>query len=230
MRIFIGIILYNILIIFLLIYTFFFSANDVKVQNLKDVSGLALDDALNKLIDYEISIEYVESNKEKETVLYTQPLSNKLVYEKQMITLYVSKGYLKEKYRNLENIMYEDSKEYLNKLVKEYKIELVVTYKNDNMMLDGLIYKQNSETNYIDYNDTLEIVVISNPKTVILPDFTGWNYMELLRYINENDINVILEYVSILYPSNHVVSQSVLPGERVLKNSNPITISLAKEI
>ena len=230
MRIFIGIILYNILIIFLLIYTFFFSANDVKVQNLKDVSGLALDDALNKLIDYEISIEYVESNKEKETVLYTQPLSNKLVYEKQMITLYVSKGYLKEKYRNLENIMYEDSKEYLNKLVKEYKIELVVTYKNDNMMLDGLIYKQNSETNYIDYNDTLEIVVISNPKTVILPDFTGWNYMELLRYINENDINVILEYVSILYPSNHVVSQSVLPGERVLKNSNPITIYLAKEI
>ena len=213
-----------------MIYTFFFSANDVKVQNLKDVSGLALDDALNKLIDYEISIEYVESNKEKETVLYTQPLSNKLVYEKQMITLYVSKGYLKEKYRNLENIMYEDSKEYLNKLVKEYKIELVVTYKNDNMMLDGLIYKQNSETNYIDYNDTLEIVVISNPKTVILPDFTGWNYMELLRYINENDINVILEYVSILYPSNHVVSQSVLPGERVLKNSNPITIYLAKEI
>ena len=230
MRIFIGIILYNILIIFLLIYTFFFSANDVKVQNLKDVSGLALDDALNKLIDYEISIEYVESNKEKETVLYTQPLSNKLVYEKQMITLYVSKGYLKEKYRNLENIMYEDSKEYLNKLVKEYKIELVVTYKNDNMMLDGLIYKQNSETNYIDYNDTLEIVVISNPKTVILPDFTGWNYMELLRYINENDINVILEYVSILHPTNHVVSQSVLPGERVLKNSNPITIYLAKEI
>jgi beta-lactam-binding protein with PASTA domain len=96
-------------------------------------------------------------------------------------------------------------------------------------MLDGLIYKQKSESDYIDYNDIFELVVISNPKTVTIPDFMGWNYMDLLRFTNENDINVIIEYVSMLYPSNHVVGQSVEAGEMILKNSNPITIYLAKE-
>jgi hypothetical protein len=33
----------------------------------------------------------------------------------------------------------------------------------------------------------------------------------------------------ILYPANYAVGQSVVAGSMVLKNSNPITIYLAKE-
>ena len=73
--------------------------------------------------------------------------------------------------------------------------------------------------------ETYKAVAVS-----ILPDFTGWNYIELLRFSLENDINIHIIFIPILYPSNHVISQSVLPGEAMLKNSNPITIYLSKEI
>ena len=77
--------------------------------------------------------------------------------------------------------------------------------------------------------DVLELVVISNPKTVKIPDFTGWYYKDLIKYSNENNINITFEYVMILYPANYAVGQSVEAGSMVLKNSNPITIYLAKE-
>ena len=144
--------------------------------------------------------------------------------------LYISKGYLREKYQNIENTLYEDNKEYLNNLVKNYKIELTVTYKKDKTMLDGLISNQNTLDRYVDFGEQLEIVVISNPKTVVLPDFIGKNYIEVLKFAQENDLNIIVEFIPILYLNNHVVGQSVLPGEEILKNSNPIIIYLSKEI
>lgn len=230
MRIFLCFLLYNLLLLSLFLYTYFFSSSEIKIQYLKDVSGLNEEEALDVLKDYEITIEYVESKKNKDEVLYTKPYAMEMVYEKQMITLYVSKGYQNEKYQILENKIFKDEKEYLDKLVSEHKIELIVNYVTNTKMLDGLIYKQVTKNQYISEGDTLELYVVSNPKFIILPDFTGWNYIELLRFSYENDINIHIVFLPILYPSNHVISQSVLPGEAMLKNSNPITIYLSKEI
>ena len=102
--------------------------------------------------------------------------------------------------------------------------------KKDNLMLDGLIYKQFSDDDFIDIGETVELVVISNPKTIKIPDFIGWSYIELLKYCQQNELNIIIEYIPILYLRNHVVGQSVSAGEEVLKNSNPIVIYLSKEI
>ena len=230
MRIFLSFIIYNVLLGTLLLYTYFFSSNDIKVHYLKDVTGLKEDQAMEVLLDFDITIEYVESNKEKETVLYSHPFAGELVYEKQMITLYVSKGYLREKYINIENTLYEDNIEYLKTLVNDYKIELEISYKKDSMMLDGLIYQQVTEDEFIDNGEKIELIVVSNPKTIKLPDFIGWNYIELLKYCQQNEINIIIEYIPILYVRNHVVGQSVSPGEEVLKNSSTIVIYLSKEI
>ena len=230
MRIIIVLTIYNILLISSFLYTYLFSSEDIKVRYLKDVTGLEEDQAIDVLMNYEITLEYVESSTEKDKVLYTSPKAGELVYDKQMVTLYISKGYLREKYQNIENTLYEDNKEYLNNLVKDYKIELTVTYKKDKTMLDGLISNLNTLDQYVDFNEQLEIVVISNPKTVVLPDFIGKNYVEVLKFAQENDLNIIVEFIPILYLNNHVVGQSVLPGEEVLKNSNPIIIYLSKEI
>ena len=230
MRIFFIIIVYNVLLLSFLLYTYFFSSTDVKISYLKDVTGFTEEQALEVLIDYEITLEYVESTKAKETVLYSSPSAGELVYEKQMVTLYVSKGYLRDRYLNIENTLYEENVEYLNELVRDYKIELVITYKKDNLMLDGLIYQQFSDDDFIDIGETVELVVISNPKTIKIPDFIGWSYIELLKYCQQNELNIIIEYIPILYLRNHVVGQSVSAGEEVLKNSNPIVIYLSKEI
>ena len=45
----------------------------------------------------------------------------------------------------------------------------------------------------------------------------------------ENDINIEFVYIEVLYPVDFAVGQSVKPHTEVLKNSNPITVYLAKE-
>ena len=220
---------YHILLIVLVFYTIFFANNDIKMNYLKDVSSKSEDEGILLLSDYQIAIEYVESQMQKDIILYSKPAAGELVYENQMITLYVSKGYMMEKYRNLENMLYDEAIEYLESLIKEYKIEVVITYEKNNKHLDGLIYKQKMIDEYIDMFDTIELVVISNPKSISIKDFTGWHYKDVINYAKENSINVSFEYIPILFPKDYVVGQSVLAGTEVLKNSNPITIYLAKE-
>ncbi len=229
MRLFIGIIVYNLLLNIVLFYVIFFSNNDIKMNYLKDVAGMNEEDGILLLSDYEIAIEYLESDLKKSTILYSKPASGELVYEKQMVTLYVSKGYYLDRYKNLENQIYDDTKEYLTNLINTYQIEVVITYKNDNHLLDGLIYEQIIKDEFIEKEDVLELVVISNPKTVKIPDFTGWHYKDIIKYSVDNNINFTFEYVMILFPSDYAIGQSVIAGATVLKNSNPITIYLAKE-
>ena len=123
MRIYLGIIIYNVLLTVLVFYTIFFANNDIKMNYLKDVSGKSEEEGIMLLSDYQIALEYVESELDKNVILYSKPDSGELVYENQMITLYISKGYLTEKYRNLENMMYADCNEYLESLIKTFKID-----------------------------------------------------------------------------------------------------------
>ena len=229
MRLIISILVYNLLLWAVLFYVVFFSNTDIKMNYLKDVSGLSEEEGILLLSDYEVAIEYIESDKIKSTILNSKPQPGELVYENQMITLYVSKGYYLDRYKNLENLIYDDTKDYLEKLINDYKVEVVITYKKDNHLLDGLIYNQITKDEFIEEKDVLELVVISNPKTVKIPDFTGWHYKDLIKYSIDNNINFIFEYVILLYPANYAVGQSVEAGSMVLKNSNPITIYLAKE-
>ena len=219
----------NLLLVLYLFYVFFLTNNDIKMSYLKDLTGIKEEEGIEALVDYQVAVEYIESNLEKETIVRTQPAAGQLVYENQMITLYVSKGYVKEKYKNLENRIYEDCYEYLNHLKKDYKITISITYKESKTHLDGLIYQQITSDEFIDENEKIELIVIINPKTVILPDFTGWYYKDVIKYANENEININFEYICVLFPIDYVVGQSVLKGYEVLKNSNPITIYLAKE-
>ena len=137
MRVIIGFIIYNVLLVLLVFYVIFFSGTDIKMHYLKDVSGKKEDDGILLLNDYQIAIEYVESDQEKSTILYSKPQAGELVFENQMITLYISKGYYLDRYKILKNQIYDDCEEYLNKLINDYQIELVITYKKDNNLLDG---------------------------------------------------------------------------------------------
>ena len=73
MRLIISILVYNLLLWAVLFYVVFFSNTDIKMNYLKDVSGLSEEDGILLLSDYEVAIEYVESDKEKSTILYSIP-------------------------------------------------------------------------------------------------------------------------------------------------------------
>lgn len=220
---------YNILLIFIFIYTFIFTGNDIKMHYLQDIRGFKEEDGVLLLDNYEVAIIYIESDEEKSTILYTKPQSNELVYENQLITVYVSKGYETPKFATLEKKHYNDVVLYINKIKEEYELDVKITYLKDKFLPDGLILEQKTTDQFIDLHDKLELVVIDNPKSVQIPNFVGWNYRKVLDYAIENDINIEFEYVEILYPKNYVIGQSVTEGDYVLKNSNPIIIYISKE-
>ena len=95
-------------------------------------------------------------------------------------------------------------------------------------MVDGLIYKQIIDDDFIDRNDKLELVVIKNERKIILPSFIGWYYKDVIEYANKHSLIILFEYVDFLYQEDYVVGQSVDSGIEVLKNSSPIIIYLAK--
>ena len=228
MRKYLLLFIYNFCLVAVVFYIFFIANKEVKLLSLPSVKGLTEEEGITLLKDYEVAIKYVESDIAKDTILYTEPNANQLVFEKQLIILYVSKGYA-PKYRNLKNQIYEDCKSYLSELKEEYNLDITVKYVEIGEYPDGLIYEMRTEHDYISPNEKVEITVISNPKTVVLPDFIGWTYQDVLKFARDNKINVEFEYVSFLFEANCVVGQSVLAGELVFKQSNPVIIYLAKE-
>ena len=228
MKFYIGIVIYNIILLLAVIYLFNFASNDFKMSYLKDVSGLKLDSGLEYLSDYEINVLYVESEKDEAIILYSQPKANSLVYEKQSITLYVSSGYNPEKYESIKNKMYEDSVEYLESIKKTYNLNIIINYKEDRYLPDGLIYDFQTDSDVIINNDTVYITVIKNTKYIIIPDFYGWYYKDVLNYAKNNEIKIDIIYTDLFYTPDFVIGQSVKEGTKVLKNSNPIIIYVAK--
>lgn len=229
MKKYLILLVFNIILTSLLFYTFFLSNKEIKMYILNDVSGLNYEDGLRTLDEFEIGIEYIESTSPQDTIIYTVPSAGKAVYEGQMIKVYVSKGYNREVYQNLINELYENKKLYLLKLVNEYQIDLEIVYKKDDIMVDGLIYNVELEDEFIDINDKIIITIISNSKTVVIPDFIGWYYTDVVRYCRENQINLEFLYIEIPYPVDFVVGQNIKPHTEVLKNSNPVIVYLAKE-
>ena len=63
MRLIISILVYNLLLWAVLFYVVFFSNTDIKMNYLKDVSGLSEEEGILLLSDYEVAIEYIESDK-----------------------------------------------------------------------------------------------------------------------------------------------------------------------
>lgn len=230
MRKIIVVLFINVLLILYVFYVVNISGENIKMNYLPNVYNLDIEDSIARLKDYELSVSYIDSSLEKDKVIYTFPKANSIVYEKQMITLYVSKGNSNTKYRNLENQMYDDCIEYINEIKNAYNLNVIITYKEESSLLDGLIYEQITDDIYIDNNDVIEFVVGKNVSTITIPSFVGWHYLDVVRFANNNDIRIEIEYIEFFYQEDYVISQSVSEGSIVLKNSNPIIIYLAKKI
>ena len=209
-------------------YTVNIGKKDVQMEYLPNVLNLNIDEGLELLDDFEVNVLYIESKKDKDFIVSSDPKPNSLVYENQVITLYISAGNNIKRYDNLENQMYEDSLDYINFLIKKHEINVIISYINDLYMVDGLIYRQISEDEFIDRHDKLELVVVKNERKIVLPSFIGWYYKDVIKYANKNSLIILFEYIDFLYQEDYVVGQSIDSGTEVLKNSSPIIIYLAK--
>jgi len=228
MRLVIFLIFVNIVLMLFVFYTVNIGKKDVQMEYLPNVLNLNIDEGLELLDDFEVNVLYIESKKDKDFIVSSDPKPNSLVYENQVITLYISAGNNIKRYDNLENQMYEDSLDYINFLIKKHEINVIISYINDLYMVDGLIYRQISEDEFIDRHDKLELVVVKNERKIVLPSFIGWYYKDVIKYANKNSLIILFEYIDFLYQEDYVVGQSIDSGTEVLKNSSPIIIYLAK--
>lgn len=219
---------YNFLLIAVAFYIFFLSGKEIKMYNIPDLRNLYEEEGISLLSEFDIAINYVESDKEKNKILYTEPNHNQLIFKDQLIVLYVSRGN-DPKYKKLKNQIYDDCKKYLEEIKTEYNLEIIVKYLENPDFPNGLIIEQNIPNEYISNSDIMELVVVTNSKTVILPEFIGWKAQEVLKYAKENKINVEFEYIDFLFEKDCVIGQSVKAGELVFKQGNPVIIYLAKE-
>ena len=168
MKIFIGVICYNVILLLFVFFTLSSSNDQIKMSNLKDLSGYSLNDGLDHLANFNVDIMYVESNEEEHIILYSSPQANSLVYDNQLIVLYVSSGSVNVEYKPIKNRMYKEYISYIDMLRNEYNIEVVIDYINSKYLPDGLIYEFKTLDEKINYNDTVYITIVKNEKYVLI--------------------------------------------------------------
>ncbi len=223
MRYFVSLFIINVA----LILSVFFKLNqeEVKAITVPNVCGMSLNSAREKLSDFIIQVNYVEDNTKIDTVISSSPRENSLVHYGQVVVLNVSKGYVKEKYQNLVGTLYQDNINYLNELQKAYQLKVIINYQDGYNYVDGLIINMNLKGE-IKTDDVLELVIARNPKTIMMPDFTGRYYQEVLAFGKKYGIEIKFFYVEGFLASDLVISQSIKPNTPVLKNGCYLEIYL----
>ena len=225
MRYIVPLVFLNVLLIFGVFTRFIEIDNNNKMQTLDDVSGMHIQEACDKLKDYDLQYNYIESDIAKDYIISSVPKANSLVQLGQTITLSISLGYICEKYRDLEGTLYQDNVDYLDYLKENYQIKVIIKYEKSDYLLDGLV-KQMSLKNSINKNDELVLTIVSNPKTIIIPDFVGRHYQDVLAFADKNGILVKFYFIECYLTAGYVVSQSIKPGASVLKNGCYLEIYL----
>ncbi len=77
---------------------FLFSTGDKEIAYMHDVVNYSLNEAKNELDDYKLEINYIESELDYNSVVYTIPSKNELTQKGQTIKIFVSLGYVTKSY------------------------------------------------------------------------------------------------------------------------------------
>ncbi len=211
--------LFNVIIVFTCANTIF-TFNDNSVEKMTDVSNLKLDNVINKYKKYELEIEYIDSSKSENIVLYSYPSKDSLLIEGQKIKLYVSKGIEVFYYKSLLFKSFEDNYEYIYSLEK-HGVHVVVINQIDNDLPDGIIVSQ-SMSGIIKNGDQLEIVVNYNEPLLKIDSFIGLSEADVLNKIYNYNIDVKLIYNENKGIKGLVYYQSIPCNSLVLNNRNTI--------
>lgn len=210
-------ILINISIFSVFSYYLFFRSNDNELIYMIDVINLEKQEVSNLLDDYELEFIYIDSNKEKDSVVYTSPKVNEITQKGQKISIYLSTGEEKIYYDNLVNKYYEANVEYLEFLENEYNINVIIENQLSDDYPNGVIVYQ-STNGIINKNDTFIITVNYNNSLILIPNLIGKTENEVISIFKDEDI--ILHFI---YDNNSkeklVYKQSIEPNSLVIKGT-----------
>ncbi len=202
-----------------------FFNEEINTEYLKDLTNYKIDDIKKEYNDYQISIIYIDSNEEKDTILYTNPSANKLISEGQKIELFVSSGITSNTYKNLTNKYYEDNLIYIEWLIQN-EVEVIIENQISNDYPDGTIIKQSSYGE-IKANEKFIITVNYNEALIEIPNLINKTEDYVINYFKETKIEIIFIYNSVNNTKNLVYYQSIKPNSLVLNTNTKLYIYIA---
>lgn len=208
-------ILVNVIICSFIGYFLLFQ-KDNEVKRMIDVTNLTKEKSEYLLNEYELEFIEINSENEKNTVVYTIPKVNELTQKNQLIKIYISSGSVDEYYENLVNQYYEEKLDYIEYLENK-KINVIIEKQISDNYPDGLIISQ-STNGILKQNDTIILVVNYCEPLYSIPNFIGKTEDEVLEYLSNNDFNIVIIYEE-FNTDNKVFKQSIEPNSLVLKGT-----------
>lgn len=184
------------------------------------------------------AIEIINSNDLKYELIYVESIEDENI----IVDIYPNKDYIKKNTLVTLKISKEKDKlvmpNYLNKYLDEINIDDLnikynIIYQDTNNYLDNQIIDQYPKENKtITNNDEILLVVAKNNNYVNIPNMVGWNIDKVTKFETNNNLYFEYEYIySSFVDKDIVISQSVEPNKKWMKNSNSyIKITVSKGI
>ncbi len=207
----------NIILYSTILYFVFIKNTNEEIVYMQNLVNETKEDAISKLKDFEVEVIESNSDRDKGTVLYTEPRENELVYKGQHIKLFISNGYHSESYRILINKHYEDNIDYLNNISEKYNINVIVENQISDNYPDGVIIYQSTNGN-IRNNEEFKIIVNYNKPLILIPNLIGKSELDVLEYFKNYDIIICFIYEK-KNGTNLVFNQSINEGSLVFNKS-----------
>lgn len=215
-----------VLVIYLIIASvMFFNNKTNKADYLVDITNYNMNDIKDILKDYKISIIYIDSTEQHDTVLYTAPSANKLVYIGQEIQVYVSNGNETITYKNLINKYYEDNQEYFTYLEK-LGVNIIIENQISNEYPDGLIINQSS-LGVVKSTDDFIIKVNYNEPLIEIPDLINKTESYVRDYFKDTKIEVIFIYNNVNKEEDLVYYQSINANSLVINTNTKLYVYIS---
>ncbi len=205
----------NFILISIFSFILFFNKNEV--FKMIDVTSLTKEETIDKLEDFNIEFIEIDSNLEKNTVVYTDPMKDEFIQKNQILKIYISNGKKENNYDNLVNKYYDDVVDYLNYLEKEQKVKVIIKKQLSDNYPDGVILSQSSNGKILE-NDTFTILINYNNPLILVPNLIGKTEEEVIEIFIEIDLNILFIYEQI-DGSNKVYNQSISPNSLVLNGT-----------
>ncbi len=220
----------SLLIFFL--FTFFVlypkSLNNEELL-IPDYLYLKKDDVIDKLDkNFIVKYQYIESEKEKNTILDIYPKPNTIVKNKSNIILYLSSGSINTKMIKVVNRYYEDIIDDILDLKNNLNFNIYIEYEKTKIYPDGyIIYQYPNESEVI--NDKVILRLSKNESYIYIPDFRLMEEALFIDFCKKNNLKYIIEYEQTMdFLDNIIIYQSYFSDYYFIDSEYEIKIIVLK--
>lgn len=202
----------------------------VEAKEMPDLYNKTKGEATQALNDLKLGLKIQikdESNSEVEpgNVTRTEPVAGTLLQKEQTVTIYVSLG--ENKMPNLRNDTKNNAETRLKAL--DLNLNIIFLEEESDEVEEGRVIRTDPEAgSQLNKKDTVTVYISTGSGKIPMPDLLNMTMEQAIKKLEDLKFSFrVQEVYDPVVPEGRVVSQSVLPGEMVGKDTY-ITIDISK--